>query len=60
VQLVDRHRLAATVVMPAVAGRAIELIHESWTTPGFSPPALEQLSVRSYPGLGSITLRAAR
>jgi len=60
VQLVDRNRLAATVVTPVVAGRAIELIHESWTTLGFSPPALEQLPVRSYPGLGSITLRIAR
>jgi ABC-type sugar transport system substrate-binding protein len=60
VDLVDRKRLAATVVMPPVAGQAIELIHGAWNKPGFSVPMLVRLPVRSYPDIGSVTLRAAR
>jgi ABC-type sugar transport system substrate-binding protein len=59
VPMVDRNRIAATVVMPAVAGQAVELVHESWQT-GTSPPAMLQLPVRPYPEIGSLTLRAAR
>jgi len=60
VQLVDRNRLAATVIMPPVAGQAIELIHNVWNTPGFTLPPVVCLPVRSYPEIGSVTLRAAR
>jgi ABC-type sugar transport system substrate-binding protein len=58
--LVDRGRLAATVIMPPVSGRAIELIHEAWNTIGFAPPPVVRLSVRSYPEMSTIALRAAR
>jgi ABC-type sugar transport system substrate-binding protein len=60
VPLVDRKRLSATVVMPPVAGLAIELIHGSWNKPDSSVPAVTKLPVRSYPEIGSVTLRAAR
>jgi len=60
VDLVDRKRLAATVVMPPVAGQAIELIYGAWHKPDFSLPAVVRLPVRSYPEIGSVTLRAAR
>jgi len=58
VPLVDRKRLAATVIMPPAAGQAVQLIHEAWTTAGFSPPPLVQLPVRSYPELALVTRRA--
>jgi len=58
--LVDRRRLAATVIVPAVAGQAIESIHKVWNTPSFSLPLVMQLPVRSYPDIGSVTVRAAR
>lgn len=58
IPLVDRKRLAATVIMPPAAGRAIQLIHEGWTTPGFSPPPIVRLPVRSYPELPLVALRA--
>src|SRR5262249_32462871 len=32
IPLVDRKRLAATVIMPPAAGHAIELVHQTWTT----------------------------
>jgi ABC-type sugar transport system substrate-binding protein len=60
VPLVDRKRLAATVIMPPVAGHAIELIHGIWNNPDASVPSVTRLAVRSYPDLGSATLRAAR
>jgi ABC-type sugar transport system substrate-binding protein len=60
VELVDRKRIAATVVMPPVAGQAVELIHQAWTSPGFSPPSIVRLPVRSYPEIASVNLRAAR
>src|SRR5260370_15325732 len=58
IPLVDRKRLAATVIMPPAAGRAIQLIHEGWTTPGCSPPPIVRLPVRSYPDLPLVALRA--
>jgi ABC-type sugar transport system substrate-binding protein len=60
IDLVDRKRLAATVVMPPVAGQAIELVHGAWNRPDFSIPPIVRLPVRSYPEIGSVTLRAAR
>ena len=56
-QLVDRKRLAATIVMPPVAGRAIELIHQAWTTAGFVPPAVVLAPVRSYPDITRLSVR---
>jgi len=58
IPLVDRKRLAATVIMPPAAGQAVQLIHEAWTTPGFSPPPIVRLPVRSYPDLPLVALRA--
>jgi len=58
IPLVDRRRLAATVIMPPAAGQAVQLIHEAWTTPGFLPPPIVQLPVRSYPDLALVALRA--
>jgi ABC-type sugar transport system substrate-binding protein len=58
IPLVDRKRLAATVIMPPAAGQAVQLIHEAWTTPGFSPPPIVRLPVRSYPDLALVALRA--
>ncbi len=58
VPLVDRRRLAATVIMPPAAGQAVQMIHEAWTTPGFSPPPIVQLPVRSYPDLALVPMRA--
>ena len=60
VELVDRKRIAATVVMPPVAGQAVELVHGAWHKPDFSVPLVMRLPVRSYPEIGSVTLRAAR
>jgi ABC-type sugar transport system substrate-binding protein len=57
IPLVDRQRLAATVIMPPAAGHAIELVHQTWTTPGFSPPILVRQPVRSYPELAVVALR---
>jgi ABC-type sugar transport system substrate-binding protein len=57
IALVNRQRLAATVVMPPAAGKAVELIHEAWTTPGFVPPPIRQLPVRSYPELSALAQR---
>jgi ABC-type sugar transport system substrate-binding protein len=59
IPLVDRKRLAATVIMPPAAGHAIELVHQTWTTPGFSPPILVRQPVRSYPELALVALRAS-
>ncbi len=59
VPLVDRKRLAATIIMPPAAGHAVQLIHEAWTHPGFSPPPILRLPVRSYPDLGIVALRAS-
>ncbi len=56
--LVDRNRLAATVIMPPVSGRAIELIHEAWSTIGYAAPPVVRLAVRSYPEMSTIALRA--
>ena len=58
IPLVDRKRLAATVIMPPAAGQAVQLIHEAWTSPGFSPPPIVRLPVRSYPDLALVALRA--
>jgi ribose transport system substrate-binding protein len=58
VPLVDRKRLAATIIMPPAAGQAVQLIHEAWTTEGFSPPPITRLPVRSYPDLALVALRA--
>jgi ABC-type sugar transport system substrate-binding protein len=58
IPLVDRKRLAATVIMPPATGQAVQLIHQTWTTPGFSPPAIVLLPVRSYPDLALVALRA--
>jgi ABC-type sugar transport system substrate-binding protein len=58
IPLVDRKRLAATVIMPPATGQVVQLIHEAWTTPGFAPPAITRLPVRSYPELGLVALRA--
>jgi len=58
IPLVDRQRLAATVIMPPADGHAIELVHQTWSTPGFSPPVLVRQSVRSYPELAVVALRA--
>jgi ribose transport system substrate-binding protein len=55
--LVDRRRLAATVVMPPVAGHAVELIHRIWSTPGFSPDFLVRQPVRSHPEVSSLVPR---
>jgi len=59
IELVDRKRLAATVVIPPVAGQAVELIHKGWAMADFSIPVVVRLAVRSYPEIGSVTLRAA-
>jgi len=58
IPLVDRKRLAATVIMPPAAGQAVQLIHEAWTKPGFVPPPIVRLPVRSYPDLSIVALRA--
>src|SRR5258706_7734955 len=58
IPLVDRKRLAATIIMPPAAGHALQLIHEAWTTPGYSPPPIVRLPVRSYPDLPLVALRA--
>jgi ABC-type sugar transport system substrate-binding protein len=58
IPLVDRKRLAATVIMPPAAGQAVQLIHESWTAPGYSAPPITRLPVRSYPDLPLVALRA--
>jgi ABC-type sugar transport system substrate-binding protein len=58
IPLVDRKRLAATIIMPPAAGQAVQLVHEAWTKPGFSPPAIVRLPVRSYPDLSLVALRA--
>jgi ribose transport system substrate-binding protein len=58
IPLVDRKRLAATIIMPPAAGQAIQLIHEAWTKPGFSAPPITRLPVRSYPDLSLVALRA--
>ncbi len=57
IALVNRHRLAATIVMPPAAGKAVELVHEAWIKPDFVPPALVQLPVHSYPEISALTLR---
>jgi hypothetical protein len=57
IPLVDRKRLAATIIMPPAAGQAVQLIHETWTTPGFTPPPITKLAVRSYPDLPLVALR---
>jgi ABC-type sugar transport system substrate-binding protein len=54
--LVDQGRFTATVIMPAGAGRAIELAHDWWHT-GRVPPALMPLAVRSYPDLEALPWR---
>jgi ABC-type sugar transport system substrate-binding protein len=59
IALVNRHRLAATIVMPPAAGTAVALVHEAWTTPDFAPPALVQLLVHSYPELAQLAQRAS-
>ena len=56
--LVRRKRLAATIVMPPAAGKAVELVHETWTNPKFAPPALVELPVHSYPELSQLAPRA--
>ena len=56
--LVNRQRLAATIVTPPAAGKAVELIHEAWNTPDFVPPALVQLPVHSYPEIAQLVQRA--
>jgi ABC-type sugar transport system substrate-binding protein len=58
IPLVDRKRLAATIIMPPAAGHAVQLIHEAWTTPGYAPPPIVRLPVRSYPDLSLVALRA--
>jgi ABC-type sugar transport system substrate-binding protein len=52
--MVDQQRLAATVLMPSAAGRAIELINDLWTVPRFSPPVIVRLAVQSYPDLAQV------
>jgi ABC-type sugar transport system substrate-binding protein len=57
ISLVDRKRLAATVIMPPAAGQAVQLVHEAWTSPGYSLPPIVRLPVRSYPDLSLVSLR---
>lgn len=57
-QLVRRNKLAATIVMPPAAGKAVELVHQTWTTPNFTPPAFVELPVHSYPDLSQLAPRA--
>jgi ABC-type sugar transport system substrate-binding protein len=57
IPLVDRKRLAATIIMPPAAGHAVQVIHEAWTT-GHAAPAIVRLPVRSYPDLPLVALRA--
>ena len=52
--MVDQQRLAATVLMPSAAGRAVELIHDIWTVPRFSSPVIVRLPVQSYPELAQV------
>lgn len=59
ITLVNRHRLAATIVMPPAAGKAVELVHEAWSKPDFTPPALVQLPVHSYPELSLLVPRSS-
>jgi ribose transport system substrate-binding protein len=58
ISMVDQKRLAATVIMPAAAGEAVQLIHQAWTTPDFVSPAIVRLPVRSYPDLALVGQRA--
>lgn len=59
VEFVDAQRFLATVVVPPVAGQALELVHRSWTTPSFVPPPVVFLPVRSYPELSRLSGRIA-
>lgn len=58
IALVNRQRLAATIVMPPAAGKAVELVHDAWQTPDRPPPALVELPVHSYPELSVLEKRA--
>ena len=58
ISMVDRKRFAATIIMPPAAGEAVNLIHQAWSTPGFVPPPIVRLPVRSYPELALVALRA--
>jgi ABC-type sugar transport system substrate-binding protein len=51
--LVDQGRFTATVIVPPLAGRAVELAHALWTERR-QPAALVLLDVRSYPELGAL------
>jgi ABC-type sugar transport system substrate-binding protein len=57
--LVDQKRLTATVIMPPVAGPAVELVYDTWSSSSLPPPVL-QLPVRSYPEIATLTRRAQR
>jgi ribose transport system substrate-binding protein len=59
ITLVTRRRLAATVVMPPAAGRAIEVVHEAWAS-GLIAPPIVQLPVHSYPDLALLAARVSR
>jgi ABC-type sugar transport system substrate-binding protein len=59
ISMVDQKRIAATIIMPAAAGEAVSLIHQAWTVPGFTPPSIVRLPVRSYPELSLVGQRAA-
>jgi ABC-type sugar transport system substrate-binding protein len=59
ISMVDQRRIAATIIMPAAAGEAVSLIHQAWTVPGFTPPPIVRLPVRSYPELALVAQRAA-
>jgi ABC-type sugar transport system substrate-binding protein len=56
--LVKRQRLAATIVMPPAAGKAVELVHDAWTTPGVALPPIVELPVHSFPELSILVQRA--
>ncbi len=49
-QLVEQRQLAATVVMPANAGRAVEVVAE-WHRSGRQPPEQVRQAPESYPAL---------
>lgn len=59
IPLVTRRKLAATVVMPPAAGKAVELVHEAWSSSGIVTPAILQLPVHSYPDLDLLAVRAS-
>jgi hypothetical protein len=54
-QLVARRELTATLVMPANAGRAVEVVAE-WQRTGRQPPEQARQIPESYPPLNELAL----